>query len=130
MSPPAAAAPGKTATVAFLGSTIRTSGQLSTSTLTSTSTSGTSVAGDGINNEEDSVEAAKPGEMMSFEIEAGDGLTEADAADLTSILRKVSKKATEKKYRSSYARLETKKMGHCIRNSHRTGGSAESHNKA
>lgn len=31
------------------------------------------------------------GEVMGgFEIEAGDGLTEDDAADLTSILRKVS----------------------------------------
>lgn len=40
--------------------------------------------------EGDSVDAAKAGQMMSFEIEAGDGLTAADAADLTFILRKVS----------------------------------------
>lgn len=33
--------------------------------------------------------------MMNFEIQAGDGLTEADAADLTSILRKVEVKSSQ-----------------------------------
>ncbi|CAB1110918.1 unnamed protein product [Ectocarpus sp. CCAP 1310/34] len=37
---------------------------------------------------EDSSAAAKAGETMRFQIEAGDGLSKADAADLTCILRK------------------------------------------
>lgn len=35
-------------------------------------------------------EEAKAGDLVGFEIEAGDGLTKDDAAYLTSILRKVS----------------------------------------
>lgn len=74
------------------------------STVSSASTTATGVAGriatstnspgGGIrrrnDNDEDSLAAAKVGEMMRFQIEAGDGLSKADAADLTFILRKVS----------------------------------------
>eukprot|EP00903_Cladosiphon_okamuranus_P012921 g12064.t1 len=100
MSPSSASVPGKNGALACTGSTATTAaGQRTTSTSTSTTTStsspGTSLTGrrggpngemGGVNG--DSVPAAKLGEVMSFEIEAGDGLTEADAADLTFILRK------------------------------------------
>lgn len=65
------------------------------STVSSTSTTATSTnaPGGGIplrNDNDSSTAAALAGEMMRFQIEAGDGLSKADAADLTLILRKVS----------------------------------------
>lgn len=87
MSPPAAVVPGKNGTVAFAGSTIATSGQTSTSTLASTSASTLGTRATGVRSND----GLGSGELMAmgFVVEAGDGLTEADAADLSAILRKV-----------------------------------------
>lgn len=89
MSPPPAPAPGKKDSIVCAGSTT-SSGLRTTSTTGERPDDEAGRAAD----RDDAVAAAKAGEMMRFEIEAGDGLTEADAADLTSILRKVRPEKT------------------------------------
>lgn len=58
------------------------------STLTTSPTPGRS--GDTISEDGRMTEEVKLAEAVDFKIEAGDGLTDGDAADLTFILRKVS----------------------------------------